>query len=107
MNRSRAASLTIAITALVLLPLSIFGIGQAQTADAPASVDSQRMMNTDRDAANWLSYGRTYSEQRYSPLTKITADNAKQLGLAWYADLDTNRGQEATPLVIDGHTASL
>ena len=26
----------------------------------------------------------------------------KQLGLAWYADLDTNRGQEATPLVIDG-----
>ena len=56
----------------------------------------------DRDAANWLSYGRTYSEQRFSPLTKITSDNAKQLGLAWFADLDTNRGQEATPLVIDG-----
>ena len=33
---------------------------------------------------------------------KIKADNVKQLGLAWYADLDTNRGQEATPLVIDG-----
>jgi alcohol dehydrogenase (cytochrome c)/quinohemoprotein ethanol dehydrogenase len=32
----------------------------------------------------------------------MTADNAKQLGLAWFADLDTNRGQEATPLVIDG-----
>src|SRR4029077_77904 len=25
-----------------------------------------------------------------------------QLGLAWYADLDTDRGQEATPIVVDG-----
>jgi alcohol dehydrogenase (cytochrome c)/quinohemoprotein ethanol dehydrogenase len=60
------------------------------------------MNNADRDPANWLSYGRTYSEQRFSPLSKITTDNAKQLGLAWFADLDTNRGQQATPLVIDG-----
>ena len=56
----------------------------------------------DQDPTNWMTYGRTYSEQRFSPLSRITADNAKQLGLAWYADLDTNRGQEATPLVIDG-----
>jgi alcohol dehydrogenase (cytochrome c)/quinohemoprotein ethanol dehydrogenase len=70
--------------------------------DKPASVDAARLNNADRDAANWLSYGRTYSEQRFSPLAKITADNAKQLGLAWFADLDTNRGQQATPLVIDG-----
>ena len=33
---------------------------------------------------------------------QITADNVGKLGLAWYADLETNRGQEATPLVIDG-----
>jgi len=80
----------------------VFGIGHARAADTPASVDAKRMIGADRDAANWLSYGRTYSEQRFSPLSKINADNAKQLGLAWYADLDTNRGQEATPLVIDG-----
>ncbi|HXO57087.1 MAG TPA: PQQ-binding-like beta-propeller repeat protein, partial [Mycobacterium sp.] len=49
-----------------------------------------------------MSYGRTYDEQRFSPLTQINADNVRQLGLAWYADLDTNRGQEATPLVVDG-----
>ena len=80
----------------------VFGVGQAQAPNTPASVDAKRMGNADRDAANWLSYGRTYSEQRFSPLSKINADNAKQLGLAWYADLDTNRGQEGTPLVIDG-----
>ena len=49
-----------------------------------------------------MTYGRTYSEQRFSPLSEITADNVGQLGLAWFADLETNRGQEATPLVIDG-----
>ena len=49
-----------------------------------------------------MTYGRTYSEQRFSPLARIAADNVRQLGLAWYANLDTNRGQEATPLVIDG-----
>jgi quinohemoprotein ethanol dehydrogenase len=65
-------------------------------------VDSTRIENSDGEAANWLSYGRTYDEQRFSPLKQINADNAKNLGLAWFADLDTNRGQEATPLFVDG-----
>ncbi len=50
----------------------------------------------------WLSYGRDYAEQRYSPLTGISDQNASQLGLAWTADLDTARGQESTPLMHDG-----
>lgn len=47
-----------------------------------------------------MSYARTYDEQRFSPLTQINANNVRQLGLAGFADLDTNRGQEATPLVV-------
>jgi len=50
----------------------------------------------------WLSYGRDRREQRFSPLTAVNAGNVGQLGLAWHADLDTARGQEATPLVHDG-----
>jgi alcohol dehydrogenase (cytochrome c)/quinohemoprotein ethanol dehydrogenase len=67
-----------------------------------AAVDAERLANADAEPGNWMSYGRTYGEQRYSPLDSINAGNASRLGLAWYADLDTNRGQEATPLVIDG-----
>jgi PQQ-dependent dehydrogenase (methanol/ethanol family) len=67
-----------------------------------AAVDAARLVAAPNDAANWLTHGRTYDEQRYSPLSQVTADNVKQLGLAWYLDLDTDRGQEATPLVIDG-----
>ena len=52
--------------------------------------------------ADWLSHGRTYSEQRYSPLNQINEANIEALGLAWYLDLPDARGQEATPLVING-----
>ncbi len=50
-----------------------------------------------------MSTGRTYSEQHFSPLKQIDVGNVRQLGLAWSFDLDTaHRGQESTPLVIDG-----
>src|SRR5260221_14312954 len=87
---------------LAALVVAAFVATFVRAAEVPARVDAARMKGADRDAANWMSYGRTYSEERFSPLSSITADNAKQLGLAWYADLDTNRGQQATPLVIDG-----
>ncbi|MBL8270626.1 PQQ-dependent dehydrogenase, methanol/ethanol family [Steroidobacter sp.] len=65
-------------------------------------MDAARIVHADEDAGNWLTHGRTYSEQRFSPLTGISTANVGQLGLAWSLDLDTTRGQEATPLVIDG-----
>ena len=74
----------------------------AVAAEPAANVDGGRIAAADRDPANWMTYGRTYSEQRFSPLSKITTDNVTQLGLAWFANLETSRGQEATPLVIDG-----
>ena len=59
----------------LILAFSLVAVGvvQASAAETPAMVDAERMKNADRDAANWLSYGRTYSEQRFSPLTKITS----------------------------------
>jgi quinohemoprotein ethanol dehydrogenase len=66
-----------------------------------AQVDDKRLVAADSNA-EWLSYGKGYSEQRFSPLDKVNTGNVGQLGLAWYAQFDTDRGQEATPLVIDG-----
>jgi PQQ-dependent dehydrogenase (methanol/ethanol family) len=54
------------------------------------------------DPSNWLTHGRTYDEQRHSPLAQINADNVGELGLAWYWDTGTTRGLEATPIVVDG-----
>jgi quinohemoprotein ethanol dehydrogenase len=68
-----------------------------------AEVNAQRIMNADQQPGDWLTHGRTYNEQRFSPLSAINETNVGQLGLAWFYDLDTHRGQEATPLVIDGN----
>jgi alcohol dehydrogenase (cytochrome c)/quinohemoprotein ethanol dehydrogenase len=92
---------------------ALAGCGQPQppppssAAPAPApsraGVDATRMAAADSEPGNWMSTGRTYSEQHFSPLEQVTADNVKQLGLAWSYDLDAaHRGQESTPLEIDG-----
>ena len=58
----------------------------------PADVDAARLSDADRDSGNWMTYGRTYTEQRFSPLKQIDQSNAGQLGFAWHFDLDTHRG---------------
>lgn len=74
----------------------------AEASSSPAAVSASRMARADQEPGNWMSYGRTYSEQHFSPLNLINDQNVSRLKLAWFYDLDTHRGQEATPLVIDG-----
>ncbi len=64
--------------------------------------DTARILAADAEPGNWLSHGRTYSEQRYSPLKAITTETVSRLGLAWSYDLGVGRGAEATPIVVDG-----
>ncbi len=65
-------------------------------------IDDERIKNAESEPGNWLSFGRTYEEQRHSPLTQINRESIEGLGLAWYKDMGTNRAQEATPIVVDG-----
>ena len=69
---------------------------------AVALVDAARIIKADTTPGEWLSHGRTYSEQRFSPLSQINDDTIADLGLAWHADLPTQRGIETTPLMADG-----
>ncbi|MBM3820688.1 MAG: PQQ-dependent dehydrogenase, methanol/ethanol family [Acidimicrobiia bacterium] len=67
------------------------------------TVDDRALRNMPRNGDEWLSHGRDYSEQRYSPLTQITASNVSRLAPAWSYELGTGGGpQEATPLVANG-----
>jgi len=67
-----------------------------------ADVDGERIAAADENPGEWVTHGRTYGEQRFSPLDKISTSTVKDLGLAWSYDLPENRGIEATPLVADG-----
>ena len=53
-------------------------------------------------SVDWAMVGRTFDEQHFSPLTQINDHNVGRLGLAWYADIATERGMEGTPLEIGG-----
>ena len=61
-----------------------------------------QLLTTGGDGRDWAMTGFNYSEDRFSPLTQINAGNVGKLGLAWFADMPDARGQEATPIVIDG-----
>ncbi len=71
----------------------IGGIGQ---------IDDERIINAESEPGNWLAHGRTFEEQRFSPLNQINRVSVLALGLAWYKDMGTNRALESTPIVVDG-----
>jgi quinohemoprotein ethanol dehydrogenase len=85
----------------VLTTLALMTVAYAAK-PATAPVDDARLRAAPSDPSNWLTYGGSWLEQRYSSLDQINARNAGQLGPAWSFDLDTDRGQESTPLVADG-----
>ena len=86
----------------VLASLLLAGLGSTASSAAPKPVDAARLRAADSEPGQWLMDGRNYSAQRYSTLRSINESNVKELGLAWYAELDTLRGVEATPLFVDG-----
>jgi quinohemoprotein ethanol dehydrogenase len=99
-------------TTTLLLLVAAMAIGHAAvephaTSSAAASsraaaVDAARLRDANAEPHNWMSHGRDYTEQRFSPLAAINADTIQRLGLAWYYEANTERGQHATPIVVDG-----
>jgi len=69
----------------------------------PGDVDAARLAAADAEPQNWFTIGRDQEGNYFSPLKTIDASNVDRLGFAWAYDLGAPmRGQEATPIVIDG-----
>ena len=69
---------------------------------AQLSLIDDKSIADESNTAEWLAYGRTHSEQRFSPLTDINHSNVSRLKVDWYLDLPKDSGLVATPLVVDG-----
>ena len=102
MLRFRIQIITLFLAVVSFITVSVRGWQTGTSTPRHTNVDGARIVAADREPGNWMTHGRTYSEQRFSPLKDINDRNAGELGLAWYYDLDTNRGQEATPIIVDG-----
>ena len=70
------------------------------TANPASSINGESIIRG--EAGNWLSNGRTYDEQRHSPLDQINLETVDSLSLASYWNTGTKRGLESTPIVVDG-----
>ncbi len=73
----------------------------------PGFIDQARLLRADEQPENWMSLGRDFKQQHFSPLTKINEGNISDLGFAWEYDASSRigrvpRGLEATPIVVDG-----
>ncbi len=76
---------------------------QDRAAAATRKVDGSFVRaNAAQKTPDWSSIGLDYAESRFSKLDQVNAGNVKQLGLVWSYNLESTRGVEATPLVVDG-----
>ena len=82
-----------------LLLLAWVALGQQ-----PRRIDDAALRNAGKTGDEWLSYGLTPGETRYSPLKQIDATNASRLGLSWLYEIGPGGGnQEGTLLEVQRH----
>ena len=89
-------------TASLIVFLLAILTASAQQDHETRRVNEAVLKNAGKTGEEWLTYGLTPGETRYSPLNQINATNVGRLGLAWSYDVGPGGGnQEATPLVFE------
>src|SRR5690606_29382990 len=66
------------------------------------NVTRERLLAADSEPGQWMTSGRDFGKSHYSALDQINVETVGRLGFAWEHALGTSRGQEATPIVVDG-----
>ena len=73
------------------------------TSVCAAEVNNQRLLNADKNPADWLTYHGTYKSWHYSGLDQISTKNVSKLKVAWsHVMPHSTRGLQGFPLVADG-----
>ncbi len=85
----------------------LYSCSEPEKPREPGWIDQERLLLADQQPENWMSLGRDFQQQHFSPLTNINDSNISDLGFAWEYDASSRigrvkRGLEATPIVVDG-----
>lgn len=70
--------------------------------EAETTVYDDAAIADEARTANWLAYGRTHNERRFSPSDQVNTGNVADLRVDWFLDLPNDVGLVSTPLVVDG-----
>jgi len=96
----RKLALWTSAAGLLLLAWVVPGVAPAQQ---PRRIDDAALRNAGKSGEEWISYGLTPGETRYSPLNQINATNVSRLGLNWLYEIGPGGGnQEGTLLMSNG-----
>ncbi|WP_410050927.1 PQQ-dependent dehydrogenase, methanol/ethanol family [Bradyrhizobium sp. SZCCHNR3054] len=98
---SRTATLLVTLALLAGVVIAD-ELTPARIRTAISAVDETMIKANTATSKDWPTIGLDYAETRFSKLDQINADNVKGLGLVWSYSLDSERGVEATPVVVDG-----
>ncbi|MGH6670672.1 MAG: hypothetical protein ACRECV_01705, partial [Xanthobacteraceae bacterium] len=69
---------------------------------AKVSLSDDQLKNAGRDTQNWLLHGRTYGNDRYSPLKQINVDTISSLMPTALVQTGMAAAFEVTPIVANG-----
>ena len=97
--------MTIRLLLLVTATVTIWaqGRGGPPNREAPVTpVPFDRILRTNQEPQNWLTYSGSYASQRHSALQQVNPANVKNLELKWVFQAQSLQKFEATPLVVDG-----
>ncbi len=84
-----------------LIPMVVMSLGAVACAAGEGDrIDDAAMADASRE--DWVAYGRTSTEQRFSPLTQVNAETVADLKPDWFLELPDDNGLVSTPLVVGG-----
>ena len=83
---------------VVFAAAALFGLLNS----APAQITFDRILHSDKEPQNWLTYSGDYAGRRHSLLTQINTTNVAKLAAKWVYQTNTGGRIEGTPLAADG-----
>jgi PQQ-dependent dehydrogenase (methanol/ethanol family) len=105
-SKTRREGIEMSVTRTKLLAAAsstVLALLVAATTASAAEVDSNRILNADKDRNDWLTYHGSYKSWHYSALDQINTGNVKNLRIAWiHQDTRATRGTQSMPLAADG-----
>ena len=95
------------MTRLIILLFGLLVFFGCKNKSTPGWIDNERILQADDEPQQWLSLGRDFKQQHFSPLKSINKETVQDLGFAWEYEVrspigKTPRGLEATPFLVDG-----
>ena len=86
----------------IAVAFSVSSLAMSSLAAHAEPVTPDRLKAAGADTANWLTHGRDYSNQRFSPLDQINTGTIKKLVPKWIYQTGVSATFQTTPLVADG-----